>query len=1022
MLTMNKNCLLLLMLLKTLFLNGQTTISPQSLIYQITTEEYIELEKGAILTENYLHTLVDSTLNPEQLKLGLGYYVLAYPQQEQLKLEVLANTAISAMLRVTKRDLMLEVVDSMGQTIPNAAVFFKNKSIPFDKKTKTYRLKKWKEQEGRILVRANQEAIFYELKKEGNRYRGYGKRFVYRLKAPIRLVRKAWWYVKEGIEYGDWLPYHEKKYNGYIALNQPKYRPNDTLKIKGYFTNKKGKPLNRPLKFSIHNNGKNRFSKLVSPIEKGGYLLELPLVDSLNFTVDKPGSIFVYDERKWNDYRVKSHRFDYEDYQLEEVDYSLIANKKVYEYGEKVLLKATGKFKTGEFIPDGTIRLKLRTKYAQNSQLNNDYFFDKKVILKDVLWETTLALSNNQATQILVPDSIFPKVALPIYAEAVFTNSNGEIQYKNVKFTITKPVRPPPLLLNLEGAFISAKVATNIPEKHPIIEWFVYKKSGQATGTKQVQLPYKERVKGPVYGYDISYPDSNYLVHLFLKDSLDLINVNGKHRGNKINIACQNPRRLAITFQLFKGKALVESWQSDQSLIKVNRNAVSHKNYLLKYQYTWGGQVFEKEEWFIYLKKELQITIDQPPTIIPGEEVAIKIKVKDSKKRAIKGVNLTAGAINGQFNSTNHFTPLNIPYKVSKNPKIFHQVSLESGDKFPQNKLPITKQWAQKTKVDSLLFYKLRFPESGVYVQYDTIQKTGAHQNIAQFAPYLIKNGQAEPIYMIYCNKKLVYYYDVDDAPPYAFIGQEGYNSIQLRSVNYTYKIDSVFLKKGQKLEFSIDVHNFPKHNTKLKIRKFPTSPLMTPLEKKIISQSIFVLRPTIGQQHLFQDSSNVHIFNRSHWSNQVLKVGPFLPKKTLSYVLTDRFKNDFYFEPHFSYSLQKNRERLYAYSFLKNKKFFPKRIPLKLPKQVVYTAEDIIEKTQKDTNNIIYHSLNRNLLQPNGQVQFRLKAALKDSLLTILWQPQGLSPYTLKPHFRKLQDWAGKLYNWSKMNCYFWI
>ncbi len=1006
---MTRNCLILLCCFSITTLLAQRNNTPQALVYQITTDEYIELEKGETLNERYLHTLVDSTFNQLNPFLGYGYYIKVYPQEEQLQLEVIAKTSISAILQMNKRDLMVVVLDSMGRTITDATVLIKNKRIPFDKKTKTYRLKKWKEKEGRIMVKTKNEAIFYELAKEGYRYGNYDKSLIYKLKAPVRLTKRVWWRVKEGIKYGEWFPYRDKEYKGYIALNQPKYRPNDTLKIKGYFTNKRGKPLKRPLTFSIHSNGQ-KLSKVITPIEKGVYLLNVPLEDTLNLTLDRPVNIFVYDERKWDSHHVKSHRFDYEEYQLDEVNYSLSTDQKTYEYGEKVIIKATGKFKTGEYIPDGTIRLKLSTKYAQNNTIKPSIFWDKKVIIKEVLWETTIPLANNKPTQILVPNSIFPKAALPIDVKAVFTNSNGEIQYKNVNFSIEKPMVQRPLNLNLEGEFITAKVRKEAPEKSPTVEWFVYKKDGKVEGTKLVQLPYKERVNGHLYGYDISYPDSNYLVHLFFKDSLDQVTVNGKHLGNKINITCNNPRRLAITYQLFKGKTLVESSQSDQKIIRINRNA-SNKNYLLKYQYHWGGQLTTKEERFIYLKKELQIAIEQPTTIIPGQEVAIKIKVKNQKERVIKGVNLTAGAINGQFNLTNHFTPLNVPYKLSKNPKTFHHIALEPSTYFPKNALPITRKWTKKTKVDKHLFYKLRFPDTGVHLQYDTITKTDFHQNIAQFAPYLVKNGQAQPIYMIYCNKKLVYYYDVDDYPPYAFIGQAGYNSIQLRTLNYTYQIDSVLLKKGQKLAFSVDIHHYPKHQTQLKIRRTPTSPLMTDLEKKILNQAIFGIRPLWGRHHLFQDSSNIHIFtHNSYRPKTILKMGPFLPKNNLTFILKDKFKNKFYFEPNFSYSLQKNRERLYEYFFLKNKEPFPKKVALKSPHQIVYAPSDIVAKTPKDTHDIIiYHSLNRDLLKPRGQVHFQLSSALQDSLIAILWKPQALAPYTLKPNLRTIKDWEGK-------------
>ncbi len=1018
---MYQNCLLLLLCLSTTLLYSQQNNPYQTLVYQITTDEYIALEKGTTLNESYLHTLVDSTFKKELPALGLGYYIKAYPQQEQLQLEVIANTSISLISRSNKRDLMLEVIDSMGIPISNASVFLKNKAIPFDKKTNSYRLKKWKEKVAPIMVKANGEVIFYHIKKNRYRYDGYSKTFAYRIKAPARLAKRIWWRLKDGFAYGEWFPNRSRTYKGYLALSQPKYRPNDTLKIKGYFTNKRGKPLNRPLEFQLNNNGKNRLTKIVSPVEKGVYILNIPLHDSLNLTLDKTGNIYVYDNRKWEDHQVKSHRFQYEDYQLDEVTYSLTSNKKVYEYGEKVSLKAAGRFKTGQFIPDGTLRLTLRTKYTPQKNIPNHRFFDKQVIVKNLLWETVIPLSANKPTQILVPDSIFSKVELPVYAQAEFTNSNGEVQYKNLSFAIKAPVQPQPLSLTLAGAYIIG-TSSDTSTKKSMVEWFVYDEDESLEGTKLVQLPHKERVNGQLYGYDISFPNSPDFISLMLEDSLDLVGINGKHHGNKVNIKLENPRQLSITYQLYKGKKLVETSVSDQAIIAINRNAVANKNYVLKYQYVWAGRLMQKEERFIYLKKALNIAIEQPKTVIPGQQIPIKIIVRNQKNHLVKGVNLTAGSINGQFNNNSHFTKLEVPYKLSKSPKIFHDIAISPEISFPKGSLPITKSWATKTRVDSQLFYQLRFPESGVFMQYDAVQKTDFHQNIAQFAPYLIKDGRAQPIYMIYCNRKLVYYYDVDDNPPYVFVGQEGYNSIQLRTKNYTYQVDSVLLKKGQKLEFSIDVNQLDgtganrvqlsnEVTNPLSIKQTKASLLMTPLEKQLIENTMFVFQPKSGKHHLFQDSTNIHIFSPQKYSPQkTFKLGPFYPNQSLNYVLKDSFETSFLFEPNFNYQLSKNRERLYEYNFLEGKISFPKKLPLQQPHAIVYAPKDITRKTntpKKIGRTIIYHDVNKKSLTTNGQLQFQLDGQ-SPKLIVILWKSKEAAAYTLKPTTRKIQDESG--------------
>lgn len=1000
------------LLIVTFCFSALAIFAQQDLVYQITPKEYSQLEKGEQITEKYLHTLVDSISreNSALVVEQLGYFIKAYPQEEALELEVIANHSITIVLLNNQKDFSLRVIDSTGQEVENATLFWENRRIPYHLKTKSYRLKNWTKKAGKIEVWVGEEVAFFDITDETHRYYVYENPripFKQRLAAPFRGIarwsKRVWWETKNWVEDGGfWDPYHEQTYKGYLVFNQPKFRPNDTLKIKGYFTNKKGKPLNRPLQLQLLENYSSKYSTTIKPTRKGVYMAEIALHDSLNLTLDKTYSVSFYDSKKHS--RVKAHSFRLEDYQLDEVNYSLSSNKKTYERGEKIMIKAEGKFKTGQYIPDGLVRLVVHTNIFEK-KLSKDHFYAEIVAIKDTLWQTEIQLSSQKATQILIPTDKLPKARIPIYVDAIFTNSNGEIHQKQLVFDLTKPKS---IQFSLDGAYVKGVFTEGDSIEDKMVRWTAT--GGVIEHGKLVKLPYQEKVNGYQTTYNIYNPIHEELVSFRYSQSPDSVLVNGTHTGKDLSITIQNPRELPINFQLYRGKNLVEEGHSKQANIIIKKGINTKQAYSLKYQYFWGSQPKQAEREFIFYKKELKIAIEQPEKVVPGAQVPIKITVENFRGKKIKGVELTAGAINAKFGDPKNFSNLEIDYKISKKPSPRPEFDHDETE-WPEDRIPMTQKWVDKTQLKEDLFYRLRYYHDGIYMQYDTITKDSFYADFAQFSPYLMKNGRAQPIYLIYCNNKLVYYHDVDDNPPYAFIGHEGYNHISIRTLDYIYEIDSVFLKNGQKLELAIDAERYAESKAPVTITKSSTTKLLSPFEKQLLQKTVLVLKSYPGMHQVFQGKKNIHIFPVNYYDRKKLnyKIAPFHTSEPISYLKKDGFYRTFYFEPNYSYHISHNRERLHEYQWLKDKQVLPVKLPLQRPRQIVYSPTDLklYDKNRSTKPTIKFDRFKIKHLAPLGGIQLEIADSIREKIQAIIWAPQGFKPYVLHPNTKLIKDMA---------------
>ena len=488
-------------LLSLLFLSFGIAIWGQShatsLYYQISKEEYLRFKEDSVVDPIALQDVVDrKTVSYPNNK--LGYFIKVYPYQENLKMEFIANTTLSLVVLPHPEHLLVQVLNKAGKNITHPKISLQGKNFKYNKTLKAFQLKEWQPtDEQEIKVETAEEVAFFEVEIEYYDYYGLeeptDKKWGSRIKYT---VIKAWHFVRRLVQKKS-NDSKQATYKGYIAFNQPKFRPDDTLKIKGYFLNHKGQLLTDSIDVQLLEGYTEKWSARLAPVETGSYVLSIPLAASLQLALDRKYTVAF----KQDGQLIKQHDFVYEDYQLDEVNYSLKSDKDSYEHGAKIMLQLEGQYITGHRIADGEVEVLV---YADPYQrYYSNHFFDNDVVIKDTLWRIRQALAPDEPTQIIIPTDRFPKAKIPLTIVANFQNSNGELQYRQIEIKLqqptieTKKTAPKlPIQLSLDGPYVKAYTTTDtVLSSLPIersMEYDYYKDDH----IKEIQLPYQERVSG----------------------------------------------------------------------------------------------------------------------------------------------------------------------------------------------------------------------------------------------------------------------------------------------------------------------------------------------------------------------------------------------------------------------------------------------------------------------------------------------------------------------------------------------
>lgn len=932
--------------------------SSRNLVYRISNDEARKiLTKEPAWDSLWLHTLVQEyQFNFDKNQLPPGHYLLVRAQQEKIVVQAWSKPGFAPLLLQTRSGLEIRVVDTLGQPIRNAVVTLGKKSLVFDSKTQTYRLKKRKKG-GIVEISVGAMTTFYELNKDDNFSPAAERRARWSLTPLGRQIMKPrfkvqYWQRKMRYGYGP----GEKiaalfrrnrpgsiPLNGYAAFSKPVYRPGDTLDVKFWVTDPKGRPWNKPATLRITGKNKKPSEIAVLPEKPGVFTHKMPLGDSL--TLDQNYYIQLSSRGYWREkgwfkrrHRVEysfSSDFRYEDYVLDELVYTATQDKDRYAKGDTVRYRLSAFTTNQQPVPDGTYSVVVMSRELSD-------FGPGELYLPDTLWRSTGHLAVSGYTDLAIPPRFFPEGNYDLQTHVYFLSGSGEMKKKELSAKVKQVL--PPLEASAEKGWFAAH--WNHPDslgKKALLTIF----TPDTQKDTLVNLPFLMKIRPEITSFRVNNK-GNYPVTATV-DYGDHGLVFGHQRLNDTLVfTAQNPQRVPFVYRIFRRNTLLSEGTATDSIWTWGTADIAH-DYTVYYACTWAGEHQSFNDKSPFFEKVLNVSLQAPPRVEPGETVQIKVSVTTPDQRPVVGADVTAGGYNSQFGDKKPYSMPRISDKKDKIPRLYplwEDLELLNSTLFY---VPLSAQWYRRLALDTIPFYQLRKvtppgnsaqPSAFALVQ-NIVPPVFSTPNPAQalpperdsfflqqpqFSPFVIKDHSTEPVYMIWVDEMLVYYHGVTQYTPYSFYGKIGRQNIRIRTQKGEFFLNNVQMKAGKKYHFSLCANGWSGVAQPVAVSDTtgllsaalvswqPRPDSLTRSEQEVLRNTILQLRPSKTPTYYFfwNSRANIRLYEQ-HSHRGPVYLGPLeanSPVQLQTPLLPERTQLNF--EPGFEYEIDAQLDRLY--------------------------------------------------------------------------------------------------------------
>ncbi|RZK42960.1 MAG: hypothetical protein EOO90_04710 [Pedobacter sp.] len=869
-------------------LNESLASSRLTYIYKLTDSETqnIALRSQSVIDNTYFHTLVDSALanTPYQKKIPFGNYLQVRAIKYNLHYQLYDVKNVSLEFVNNSHDFQFYVKDLKGNLVEDAKIVIgKNGRVKFNKQTKLYSASYQK----RIpIIKVMHDGVSnffeYELAKTRN-YRenwSFFRKVVYW--TPIRIV---WQGVKNVFKKGSTA---QSNYKGYLVFSKPRYKPSDTVKFKAYVVQKNTKVIkNVPADvLLVVGNGKPpKKIATIQPYKDGGYTYNFKLSDTLGLKLDQNYQVKLVEAKTQADFT--NAYFKYEDYELKSVNFNVRNDKSLHEVGSPINVYLKASDENGLTIPDGRVDI-----IATSGSVSKAY--GPQNFIPDTLWRTEIKLDPVGETKLTLPDSIFPKADFSFSMKFLFKTSdnqtrsaNQSLNYKysppdKVSKKIVTSLIKDSLRISYEENFKS------VSQKATIVS---YGENDFKVDSFHVNLPYAVKADYGLNRYQVTINNELKKIIRF-SDFNPRLTVNAYQSKDSLNVAVQNENKVPFWYTIFSGKNILlkgYTYALDTVLKNTSKRLVD-----VRVTYYWNGQERIANTRSTYQPNLLAVTIIAPDVVYPGQEVKMKVDVKDVEGRPVPETDLTAYAFTSKFGDVPmpNFNPKGKSYKVLK-PKGNLKAD---GFQFNAETKLNWERWSELMGLDSLEYY--RFVRPNVIYKHAELLK----DSTAQIAPFLVHEGSIDPASVVYVDNDPVYFSQTEQLQRYSFKVKPGTRNIRIRTATRSANFN-VDVKAGEKLVLSVssEVGN-PLTNVKVE-----SNQLSTTEAEAIDSHVIRITDNFSGEKTVLETDQKISLLNPPGFinRNRDLLVGPF--NENIINFKTKDFNHNFL------------RESGYTYTFLPN-------------------------------------------------------------------------------------------------------
>ncbi len=718
------------------------------------------------LVVNMLHTPVASFTKEWRDIPDKGHFIYAKINKNKVFYQYVPIIPFQVFLFKEYGVFSLQIVDKEGKVLSNAKVRIKGKwrlwdtAVSFDKESQTYRINDTSENTKRLLtIEAEGFKMFLDLNKH--------------------LVNP--WYGG----YND-SPYTPDFYS-YMVTDKNKYKPGQLVRFKSYVLSNRKKPLKEELSIWIQgNNYKYKDLGTLSPYNPGGYAGDIQLHDSLDLELDRYYPIQLRDKKNRI---VANASFKYEDYELYESRMEVKLSRYFHYYPEDNQIEIKVTDANNLLLQDVKADITVKRKSVNHS-------YADVLVLPDILLSERINLKNDEPTTYTIPASIFKEADGSYEVEViVLTPDNQRREWRKTVNYFYSHYDLSYYTTNDTVHFLFNELGKNKPAKAMLFY-------DEAKKGKEIWLPHNEPFNQGHRSYLIKLADYPVEKRFYTAHFNSGLGLTGGIIADSFNVKLVNPLALELSWFLYQGNDLLEKGSGKEFDFKYPNTDLEVAHYVEIF-YFMGDEEKVFRQVFVPKSEYLSVDVDLPERIYPGQKVDGTITVKDHLGEPVKDADLTAFATNSQLN---YHVP-DLPYYGSS-PRMREQRSSYSINEknYAYSTQLDYKFWNKHAKLDEMEYYRFTYPWNKTF-----IHTVNTPDSVTQFAPFVMKDGNAVDIYVIEVNGTPVYFSWTEQPRGYSFLASDtNKQQISIRLHDRALIFDSIRFEQGKKTIISVDLDHLP--------------------------------------------------------------------------------------------------------------------------------------------------------------------------------------------------------------------
>ena len=755
-------------------------VSEYTYIYKLNKDDVyaMHVQRKTKKITPYLHALIDSvkTKDVNGYPFSIGNYLLVFASKEELKIEEKVVRNIYPRLIRNGKDFQLLVLDENGNAVDRAEVILDGERIAFDRQRQYY-FKPDMRQSNILKIT-------------------YGDNFICGRVDVSKDRKDLDFYVDKVIVLGERILQKTKPgiATGYLLTSKPLYRLGDTVKVKA-IAYKHSKPYRKKADLFLSYSNPNSYRQVqikiaeLLPDQDGNFLFNFKLSDTL--LLDKQYTL-VLRNKKLN----IENEFLVKDYRLEDYTFTTHCGKKNYRAQDTITFSFDAHDVFGNPLDNAKIRIQVSTQRLTVKKSMPDY-------IPFSIIDSTVLLTSGRNNRFVIPQSNLPQVAGTFLVDLFYTDAQHHSKKETLEFSVED-----------NSNYFNIKREDSLT----VIEHFQNDQSIASSATllftddglrRTIVLPFKGYIHPYLIPKTIVYQDQYYPLLIPGQEEPQFVY---EKTTTGYNLTSANVNRIRFSYQLFRNKKrIAEGYGTDYSFkVKDSDKGI----YTIKANYFSNGYE-EVKKVFSRSADGLSVTTDFPASVKPGDSTSFTITVKNKRNHPVKGLNITASALDAKFKSV-HYPEYGLSRPSMKVPETDMSLEISSAYDFSEH---TNAQWNRLFHVDTSLYYQFAHPQSNGFYHY-----ADNKDSIAEFAPHVMNNQYRSWISYILVDDEPVYFnhYEYLSAQrsivPFSFTAAPGYHRISIRTIDHLIEIDSVLLISGKKLNFSIDISR--EHQSKCKIIK----------------------------------------------------------------------------------------------------------------------------------------------------------------------------------------------------------